>query len=311
MTGTAGPILVIKLGALGDFIQALGPFQAIRRHHAGSPITLLTTEPFADLARMSPYFDRVWPIGRPRKLGAWLQLRRVLREGVPFARVYDLQTSDRSAFYFKLFWPGPYPEWSGIAKGCSHPHSNPKRDFMHTVERQAEQLGMAGIADVPPPDASWIEADAARFYLPQQFALIVPGGARHRPKKRWPQAHYARLMARLAERGVTPVLIGGRQEETLLYELKAAVPEAVDLGGQTSVADLVAIARLARFAVGNDTGPMHAFALAGCPTVVLYSSASDPALCAQRGPKVTILRKDRLADVGIAEVAAAAALYEG
>ena len=63
----AGPILVIKLGALGDFIQALGPFAAIRRHHKGAPVTLLTTEPFAEFARASPYFDDVWTGGRPRR----------------------------------------------------------------------------------------------------------------------------------------------------------------------------------------------------------------------------------------------------
>ncbi|HAK62204.1 MAG TPA: ADP-heptose--LPS heptosyltransferase, partial [Alphaproteobacteria bacterium] len=38
-------ILVIKLGALGDFILAMGPFKAIRHHHAGAHITLLTTPP--------------------------------------------------------------------------------------------------------------------------------------------------------------------------------------------------------------------------------------------------------------------------
>ena len=31
-------VLIIKLGALGDFVQALGPVPAIRRHHAGDEI---------------------------------------------------------------------------------------------------------------------------------------------------------------------------------------------------------------------------------------------------------------------------------
>ena len=39
-------VLVIKLGALGDFLQALGPFAAIRHHHKEAKITLLTTAPF-------------------------------------------------------------------------------------------------------------------------------------------------------------------------------------------------------------------------------------------------------------------------
>src|SRR5215471_14975786 len=58
-------ILVIKHGALGDFVQAMGAAAAIRAHHQGAEITLLTTAPFADLARSSPYFDQVWIDERP------------------------------------------------------------------------------------------------------------------------------------------------------------------------------------------------------------------------------------------------------
>ena len=50
---------------------------------------------------------------------------------------------------------------------------------------------------------------------------------------------------------------------------------------------------------------MHVIATAGCPSVALYSLASDPALCAQKGPDVTILRRDPLSDLSIDEVEAA------
>jgi len=46
-------------------------------------------------------------------------------------------------------------------------------------------------------------------------------------------------------------------------------------------------------------------AASGCPTVVLYSAESDPALCAQRGPAVAILRRDSLADLPVDAVVAA------
>ena len=182
---SATRVLVVKLGALGDFVQALGPFAAIRRHHAGARITLLTTRPYAELAEASGSFDEVWIDRRSRLPTRLLALRRRLREA-GFQRVYDLQTSDRTAFYFRLFWPGPYPEWSGIARGCSHPHANPGRDAMHTLDRQAEQLRMAGIEDVPPPDLSWAMPDVARFNLSGRYALLAAGGAAHRPGKRWP-----------------------------------------------------------------------------------------------------------------------------
>ncbi len=313
MTAEAAPgenILVIKLGALGDFVLATGPFKAIRRAHPTARITLLTIPLLAGLAKGMGWFDEVWTDARPAfwNIGGWWQLSRKLNGG-RFSRVYDLQTSDRSNFYFRLMSPpfGKRPEWSGIAAGASHPHANPDRDFLHTVERQKEQLATAGIRDVPPPDLSWAQADLARFDLPGSYALLVPGGSAHRPEKRWPASHYAELARRLVAIGTTPLLLGANAERADLAVI-AAASGARDLCGQTSFTEIIALARGARFAVGNDTGPMHLIASAGCPTVALFSHASDPALCAPRGPDgfgVVVLRRPDLAGLLPDEVLAA------
>ena len=148
-------VLVIRLGAFGDFVQSFAPFAAIRATHPGADITLLTTAPFAGLARASPWFDRVEIDARP----SWWNLpglARLRRQLAGFDLVYDLQTSGRSSRYFAL---AGRPPWSGIAPGCSLPHANPARDAMHTKERQREQLQMAGISHFPPPDLDQIRAD--------------------------------------------------------------------------------------------------------------------------------------------------------
>jgi len=294
-------ILVIKLGALGDFVQAMGPMAAIRAHHPDAEITLLTAKPYAALGEACPYVDRVWVDERPKALqiGKWLELRGRLRSG-GFARVYDLQTSDRSGFYAKLL--GGAVEWSGIAKGCSHPHANPNRDFMHTIERQAEQLAMAGIAETPLPDLSWAEADLSRFALPGRFALLVPGGAPHRPAKRWPPANFGALANRLLDAEILPVILGAGAEAEIGKAISDVCPGARSLIGETGFLEIAALAKQAALAVGNDTGPMHIITLSGCPSVALYSHESDPALCAQRGPQVTILRKQTLQEVTTQEV---------
>lgn len=175
MTGER--ILVIKLSAFGDFIMALGPMQAIRNHHRRAHITLLTTRPYVALAEGCGLFDRIIVDERPKlwQVGRLWRLARRFRDG-QFDRVYDLQTSDRSSFYYRLFGRKK-PEWSGIAPGCSHPHANPQRDFIHTIDRQRDQLRMAGIEDVPLPDLSFLTGDIARFGLNGAFALLVPGGA--------------------------------------------------------------------------------------------------------------------------------------
>ncbi len=303
-----GTILVIKLGALGDVVQALGPFAAIRRHHAADRVVLLTTAPFVDFARASGYFDDILVDDRPRGLdvAAWLALRRRLRDG-GWRRVYDLQTSARSSFYHRLFWPGPWPEWSGIARGCSHPHDNPARDRMHTVDRQAEQLRRAGIEPVSPPALDWLPPPgplAARFAIDGDFALLAPGGVAHRPGKRWPARCYGEIAAWLDDGGLRPVLIGGADETPIHDIITAACPAARSLAGVTSLLDIAALAGGARLALGNDTGPMHLAALAGCPSVVLFSEYSDPALCGQRGDGVSILRHRPLAALAVDEVRA-------
>jgi ADP-heptose:LPS heptosyltransferase len=292
-------ILVIKLGALGDFAQAFGPFAAIRAHHQGAEITLLTTPPFAPLARQAPWFDQVWENGRPRGLADLWALGRQLR-AARFDRVYDLQTSDRSSRYRWLV--GREVEWSGIAAGASHPHANPRRDFMHTVERQREQLAMAGISHFPAPELGWLDADITRFALPDRFALLIPGASPGRPAKRWPVENFAGFAAAL---DIPAVILGGPAEVSLGAAIKETAPGARDLTGKTSFADIAALARRAAFCIGNDTGPTHLAAVAGCPTLALFGEDSDPALCAPRGPRVAVLRRQPLASLSLADVQAA------
>ena len=283
----------------------MGAAAAIRAFHRGAEIALLTTRRYAEFARLAPYFDRVWVDERPGwgDPAAVFRLARRLRGG-RFDRVYDLSTRTRSAFYFWLMRrPGRRPEWSGIVRGASHRQPDtPERRRMHTLDREADQLRWAGIpGPIPPPDLSWAVADVSRFALPRDYVLLVPGGAPHRPEKRWPLTHFIELAKRIAAAGVTPVVIGGPDERDLGAAI--AVPPARDLTGQTSFADIVALGRGARRAIGNDTGPMHLAVAAGAPATVLYSSASDPSLTAPRGKDVIILRRDDLADLPVDEVA--------
>ncbi|MEQ8701612.1 MAG: glycosyltransferase family 9 protein [Bauldia litoralis] len=318
MTGVAEPaprraggpgeprrILVIRLGALGDFTQSLGPMAAIRKHHPGARIALLTTPPFAPLARACGVVDTIWTDGRPRRFGwAWWRLIRRLRRA-RFDRVYDLQTSARTASYWR--WLGR-PDWSGHVPGCSLPDPDPDRNTKHTIDRQRGQLAAAGIAAVPVTDLAPVTADITRFGLDGPYVLLVPGGSAHRPAKRWPAARYAILARRLTWSGLTPVLIGGPDEVPLAQAIVARTAEVRDLTGQTSFAEIVALARLATGAVGNDTGPMHLIAMAGCPSLALFSNESDPSLCAPRpgasGGRVIVLRRPSLDTLSVDEVEA-------
>jgi ADP-heptose:LPS heptosyltransferase len=310
-------ILVIKLAALGDMVQAFPPFAHIRAAHPGADITLLTTPPYASLAAASPYFDRIETDGRPKRWGETLAMLRRLRSA-NYDRVYDFQTSTRSSAYFYAFWPHA-PQWSGIAPFCSHPHRNPRRNAMHTLERQAEQLKDAGIwPDAPlqrgtaaAPDLSFMLDDPALerrpefFGLTPPYALLIPGASAARPGKRWPAARYGALAQRLMARGLAVAVIGGPDEAEIGRALATAAPGVKDLVGRTDYAQIAGLGARAALAVGNDTGPTHVVAAAGAPTVVLFSAESDPALCAPRGRWVQIVQAERLVDLSVETVAGA------
>jgi ADP-heptose:LPS heptosyltransferase len=322
-------ILVIKLGALGDFIQAYRAMTAIAAYHKGDRLTLLTIPSQRELAKAFNLFDDIWTDTRPRLTQPWGWLglaRRINQAG--FSRIYDLQASSRTGFYFRLTRP-PFSfrrvEWSGIAPGCSHPHANPARTTLHNLERQADQLLYAGIdaSWYPPLDTSWVRADVSPFGLESgpPYVLMVPGSAPAHPAKRWPAVKYAELARGLAAEGYRPVVLGTAAEAETCAQVAAASPTVVNLCDRSPVLAIMALARGAAGAVGNDTGPMHLIATMGCPTLTLFSSATNPRNTRPRGPyegpgaavpppgvdpvTTAVLRAGDLADLPVAEVRSA------
>lgn len=294
-------ILVIRHGALGDIVLSLPGFAAIRAAHPAAEITLLTTAPFAAWLGKAPWFDRIEIDAKP---AAWNipGLWRLRRQLAGYDRVYDLQTSGRSSRYFRL---AGSPPWSGIARGGAFPHANPARDAMHTRERIAEQLAMAGIAALPAPGLAPLLGEPPSG-LPAGFVALVPGAAPHRPEKRWPAARFGELAAEFA---LPCVVLGTEAERPLAAAIAATAPNTIDLTGRTDLAALAGALDRAALAIGNDTGPMHLAAALGVPSVVLFGGVSDPALTAPRYPDggwPLVLRADNLADLPVASVAQAA-----
>jgi ADP-heptose:LPS heptosyltransferase len=132
---------------------------------------------------------------------------------------------------------------------------------------------------------AWLEAQglAAR-----PFMVIHPGSrhlARRRLRRRsgaskhWPEARWAEVVR--AVRRLRPeeaiVLSGTRAERSLNADVLrlAAVPEVCNAAGDLPVGRLLALLERARSLISVDTGPAHAAAALGCPTVALFGHV-DP-----------------------------------
>jgi ADP-heptose:LPS heptosyltransferase len=309
-------VLVIKLGDVGEMVLAFPAFERIRQAHPKAKITLLTTDPFAALAKSSPFFDAVEADGAPKHPAHWTALILRIRRS-HYDRVYDLQNDASTSLIFQALRPMG-PQWSGTALGCSLPHRNRHRMQMHPLERQAEQLKDAGIwPDAPtkpwsaaPPDISWILAKS-----PQPRSLTAPGAHRpvvllapsadsHHPELRWPVEQYGALARRLQDAGYDIVIVGALTESSLAHAIQRQAPRARDLTGRTDFAQIAGLGARAALAIGANLGVLHLITAAGCPTIVLFSSDVDAAAIAPRG-HVTVLHAATLKELPVDTVLAA------
>lgn len=334
-------VLVIKLGALGDFIQALGAMKVVRATHRSARITLLTTEPFEAFAKACPYFDIVESDGRPRDLRGQTDLIRRLRSA-GYDMVYDFQNNDRTARYYAAMG-GKRPLWSGAAQGASHRHRNPNRAMMHNFDRLSEQLIHAGLGPKPPGDPSgwivgqdltpsldWIRPafrDPPRFQpeffnLYGPYMLLIPGSSADHPEKRWPVKNFVEIARWVADAEITPVVVGGRDEGDIGNQIMKAEPRAKSIVGRTDLFQLATLSQRALIAVGGDTGPMHLAAAARAPGVCLFAQEWNEQLAedlttvwnpqtrlgraAPRGGPMIVLHATALEDISVNDVKRAA-----
>jgi ADP-heptose:LPS heptosyltransferase len=260
-------ILVIKHGAFGDVIQSDGALRDIRAHHPDNEIAVLTTPPYAKIFNRCPHVNRVLVDPRaPRwRLDHMSALRDQLRRE-NFARVYDLQNSARTAFYFRWFLRDV--EWSGTAPGCALPHRAKDPKKIRTLDRLAGQLRDAGVAVLHTltPDVGWMADDVSSLLagVRSPYVVLVPGSSARHPQKRWPS--YAELAQALMAAGYDVVTAPGPDETGPDLPGHA-------LRGEKGFLDwfqLAGVMKGARFVIGNDTGPTHLASHLGVRGLALF-----------------------------------------
>ncbi|MDP3372228.1 MAG: glycosyltransferase family 9 protein [Candidatus Paracaedibacteraceae bacterium] len=253
--------LIIKLGALGDMIQAMSMFKILCQQYENN-LTLLTTEPFVDLARRTGYFKTIICDNR-KSIRSTLSMIKQVR-AYSFDHIIDLQNVDRTRLY-KILLTGSYRAW--IAPCRINKENHPFKRFKHLCKTQ-------NWPTLPPVDITTM-AEPLLNEPTLPYALIIAGASNaHGGQKRWCQKKYAALCNHIIKQGITAVLVGSKSDH--LDELAALCPDAINLIGQTSLYQLISLGLNATYCIGNDTGPQLIIAASGCPTITLFSALNPP-----------------------------------
>ncbi|MCK6439556.1 MAG: glycosyltransferase family 9 protein [Planctomycetes bacterium] len=306
---TNGSLLIVKPSALGDVAQAVGVARAIKTVRPDVRIGWLVNREFAGLLRPLSFISRVHEFDRRglagvRGLGRLYTLIREL-SAVRYDAVLDMQGLLRSGVLAWLSGAGKRIGFSDAREGASFFYTDrvqPSPGAVHSVERMCALLPALGVDAEQDEqnghfEVSYDENARVRRLLGTDVSPIVLCPGAQWKSKMWPVEHWAALASKLREATDAPiVLIASEAERELTARIAdfCSVP-LLDLGGKTSLRELVALFSIARLVVSNDSGPMHLASAQGTPLIALFGP-TDPSRTGPWGSGSLVIRAPNAPD---------------
>ena len=262
-------ILVIKHGALGDVVLAMGTMKRLRELHPDAHMVLMTMGMFVPMVKQLGVFDDFIVDNRLPywKLGATKAAISAIVNG-GFTRVYDLMESSRTRKrYFPAvrFLLNHSLEWIAGNSGELRKICKSKSWCFGSIEREPYHV------EKVLTDLSFMHGEGKHFHeLPGKYVLMIPGCSPQHPHKRWPISNYCELVRLLAECGISSVILGTKTEATEVETIASSSPMAISFLGKSSLMDIPQLALRSLACVGNDTGPTHMCAYSGVPVIAIF-----------------------------------------
>jgi heptosyltransferase-2 len=308
-----GHILVIRGGAIGDFILTLPVLAALRRCYTDARLTVLGRPHIAQLAQAGGLADEVRSI-EDRRLAAFFVKEGDLDPGfASFFGRFDLVVS---------YLYDPEGVFRQNLRRCSRahfiagPHRPDESVGIHATEaylKPLEQLGILGADPVPRfhIGASCLPV-ATPDHWPAPCVALHPGSGSER--KNWPEERWDGLIRHLlGATALDVLLVGGEAEGGRLDRLAADRPSSrLRVAQDVPLVNLAQeLSRCAAFA-GHDSGISHLAAALGLPGVILWGNSVE-AVWRPVSDRCLLLRDPRgLAELPVSRVRTALrALTEG
>jgi lipopolysaccharide heptosyltransferase I len=286
MTVSRRRILLVRLGSLGDIIHSLPVAASLRESIPHVHIDWLVDTRHRAILDLVPVINRRIVV-QPSARGFLSTIRSLRTER--YDEALDLQGLWKSALLARgsgarrvigfsrehLREPGARLFYSEACSAVEGPHVIQKNlSLLRTLGLDTDQLAIKFPIQIP---QSAVLEDVRRelnIRGGDRFAIINPGAAW--PNKRWPTDHFGRLAAEmLARHGVRSAVLWGPGERLLAQAVASSAKGSAIVTPQTSLGDLLALARAACIMISGDTGPLHLAAAVGTPVVALFGP-TDP-----------------------------------
>lgn len=271
-------ILIVKHGSLGDIAQASGAIQDIFENHKDDKLYLLTTKPYFDLFKKSPFITDVLldkRLSRFNLIYLYSLMKSIKKLNIE--KVYDLQNSSRTKFYQRILFPNSNSnKWS--SSETTLPNDKTKEAFDETpvLDRFDHQLKTSGLITKHTmlPDFSWACSDINNIkdeYKLDKYIVLFPFCSPHLSHKKWP--YYNELIDLIKNKYQDQykiVVAPGPNEINDAKEINAIC--LLNDGKAINISQLSALIKDSSFVVANDTGPAHMAAHLNAKGLTLFGS---------------------------------------
>ncbi len=295
----SGPVIIYRLGSLGDTIVALPCFHKIANVYQDRERIVLTNNPVAAIAPAleaivggSGLIDRViaYDVGERSRINLLRLLLKIRGTGaqtmVYLAAGRGLENVARDLKFFRL---------CGIREFIGAPVTPELHDSLMgpvegEYEPEAERLArtLAPLGDIDMRDrTNWDllltkeeHGVAGRALAPlegQPFLAISTGTKL--PANDWGKENWSALLTILTDKFGHLALVGiGTNADFASIErlLRRWKSKTVNLCGPLTPRQSAAVLGRAALFIGHDSGPMHLAAAAGAPTIGLFGNNNKP-----------------------------------
>ncbi len=321
-------ILVRGVNWLGDAVMSTPALLRLREKFAGARIVLLTPEKLRDLWLKHPAMDEiiaseasetVFAVAKKLRAGrfdAALVLPNsprsaieVFLAGIPNRighsrpwRNFFLTHAIAPRTDAVMMKKRSVAEIQHLISGLSNSSPRPPKTAHQMFEYLHLTTALGAIPQPLPPQlfVAPEEVESAR----QKFGLEnishpifgLNPGAEYGPAKRWPPERFVAAARQIQRQTDCRWLIfGGSGDRDIAARIESEIQntkfKVENLAGKTSLRELMALLRLCRVLLTNDSGPMHLAAALGVPVVAIFGSTS-PELTGPISNESKILKSD-------------------
>jgi len=273
-------ILVIRGGAIGDFILTLPAISSLRSglpkritpewRTVPRPLEILGYPRIAGIAVDSGLADHIWHLESPSLASFFSQNGILDKKQVEFFSKFDLIVS-------YLFDPERIFERNVLrctsARFIRAPHRPDEHSNKYAADVFLEPVHSLGIVPPIQPILKFPENISAQQHY-SGFLAAHPGSGSK--SKNWPEENWKKLLTLVTENTRWNMLLtGGEAEEERVLRLAKTLPEnRVELALNLPLSELACRMRYCRGFVGHDSGITHLAAAVGGQGIVLWGSTS-------------------------------------